>query len=200
MTVALLVIDDGRADYLERGLASARECLPVERMPLVLVQDPRHELGFAGAIQEGWRRVLATGADWCFHLESDFLLNSWLPLNEMIALLESAPMLAQVALKRQPWNPAEIAAGGIVEVDPEAFTERSDELATWTEHRRFFTTNPSVYPRRLCRIGWPQEPYSEGVFTHTLLRDPLLRFAYWGAKHAPPAVHHIGAERAGAGY
>ena len=198
MTVCLLVIHDGRHDYLERTIESANEHLPMDVFDQVLtVDDSTHELGFAGAVQAGWQQV---ETDWVFHLEGDFTFNEPVFLDRMIRLLKDRPYLAQVALKRQPWNPEEKAAGGIVELHPEDFIERSDGLVNWTEHRRFFTTNPSVYSSRLCRIGWPQEPQSEGVFTHKLLTDPMLRFAFWGGKFDAPHVHHIGDERQGTGY
>jgi hypothetical protein len=76
----------------------------------------------------------------------------------------------------------------------------TDGRVFWTEHRRFFTTNPSVYRTSLCKLGWPQESESEGKFTHRLLADPLLRFAFWGRKFDPPLCEHIGTIRAGAGY
>jgi hypothetical protein len=166
----------------------------------VEIDDRDHRLGFTGAIQAGWQQVLDTGADWCFHVEADFTFNEPVPLSDMIALLERAPHLVQVALKRQAWNDAERAAGGVVEANSEAFTECHDGLTTWTETRAFFTTNPSVYSTDLCWLGWPQVPRSEGVFTHQLLKDPRTRFAYWGGKFDPPRVTHIGEERTGCGY
>jgi hypothetical protein len=118
----------------------------------------------------------------------------------MIRLLERHPELAQLALKRQAWNAEERAAGGIIECHPGDFLEVSDAEATWTEHRRFFTTNPSVYSSRLCELGWPQVEHSEGIFTHCLLEDPELRFAFWGGRFDPPQCQHIGEVRAGVGY
>lgn len=194
-TVCLLLIDDGREDFLANSLAVLGGRADAE----VLIRDDEHHLGFAGAIQEGWEQALDTGCQYVFHVESDFAFNQDPPVGEMIALLERQPHLAQVALKRQPWNEEEKAAGGIVEVHPDDFEEKSDEHATWTEHRRFWTTNPSVYPMRYCQVGWPQERHSEGVFTHKLLTDPMLRFAFWGGKFDPPMVTHHGA-RCGTGY
>lgn len=198
--VVLLLIGDGRDNYRRRTLASLSDNLLGE-LDVIEINDSGHRLGFAGAIQEGWNRITSeTDADYVFHVELDFTFNNLIPLRRMIALLERQPHLAQVALKRQPWNPEEKAAGGIVELHPDDFAERSDYGATWSEHRRFFTTNPSVYRASLCRLGWPQEAHSEGMFTHRLLADPLLRFAFWGGKHDPPLVTHIGDERIGRGY
>lgn len=197
-SVCLLVIHDGRGDYLQRTMRSAAERLPMSAFDqFIEVDDTEHRLGFAGAIQHGWDQVRT---DWVFHLEGDFTFNEPVPVLEMIELLKSRQYLAQVALKRQAWNPEEKRAGGIIELHPDDFHERHGDGMTWTEHRRFFTTNPSVYSSRLCRIGWPQEQHSEGVFTHRLLADPLLRFAFWGGKFASPKVHHIGDHRAGTGY
>lgn len=196
MKIALLVIDDGREDYLDRCLESASKSLP----PLhycVMVDDSGHELGFGGAIQAGWDVVLElTDADYILHLESDFTFKQPVPVAQMRQTLEAKRNLAQVALKRQPWNAEERAAGGIVEQHPGDFQE---VRGLWTEHERFFTTNPCLYPRWIVEKGWPQGPESEGRFTHRL-RDEGLRFAFWGGKFAPPHVEHIGAERAGVGY
>lgn len=199
MSVCLLRLADGRDAYHERCWESAVRMLP-HFDHVVTIEDRAHELGFAGAIAEGWRQALQTGADWVFHLEMDFTFNAQIDVGAMIALLEEQPHLVQVALKRQPVNAQELAAGGIVEQHPGDFSQRVHSGAIWTEHRRFFTTNPSVYSTRLCRHGWPQEPHSEGVFTHRLLEDPDARFAFWGAKFDPPLVEHIGDVRAGTGY
>lgn len=198
MTVCLLRIGDGRDETHEQSWASLQEMLPpVERV--VTIDDREHKMGFAGAIMEGWRQVLATRCEWVFHAELDFLYGEPIPLRDMIELLEAESHLVQVALKRQPVNEEEIAAGGIVEAHSDDFRQRVEGGVIWTEHRRFFTTNPSVYSTKLCRHGWPQVPQSEGVFTHRLLEDPDVRFAFWGAKYDPPMVEHIGA-RCGTGY
>ena len=200
MSVALLIIDDGREDYLVRCLASVKESLPVEMMDIVMVSDAEHKLGFSGAVQDGWQQVLDTGAEWVFHLESDFIFNAPVPVDQMTSLLKRHPSLAQVSLKRQAVNDLEIAAGGIVELTPDDYQECSDDEIVWTEHRKFFTTNPSVYLSEICKLGWPQVKHSEGIFSHQLMEDPDLHFAIWGRKFDPPTVTHIGERRAGHGY
>lgn len=197
--IALLLISDGRDAYHDASRASLKQMVP-EPDFTVEVKDPDHHLGFAGAIQRGWDTVLETGADYCFHVEMDFTFNRPVPIERMASVLERHPHLAQLCLKRQPWNAEEKEAGGIVELHPDDFTERMDGNDVWTEHRRFFSTNPSLYSTALCRRGWPQRKFSEGRFTHSLLADPDVRFAFWGAKFAPPMVHHIGDERTGKGY
>jgi hypothetical protein len=194
-TVALLVITD-RPEYLERTLFSAARYLPAFDQYVEIIDD-EHRLGFAGAIAAGWCEI---DCEYVFHLEDDFVFDAPVPVEDMIRLLKRHPELTQVSLKRQAWSPEERAAGGIVECHPEDFDEVSDEQATWTEHRSYFTTTPSVYPAQLCELGWPQCPHSEGIFTHQLLEDPALRFAIWGGKFDAPRCEHIGEVRAGCGY
>lgn len=199
MSVCLLRIADGRDAYQEQCWESAVRMLP-RFEHVVTIDDRAHELGFAGAIAEGWRQVLQTGAEWCFHLELDFTFAEPVDVAAMIELLGEQKHLVQVALKRQPVNALEIAAGGLVQQHPDEFRQRVENGVIWTEHRRYFTTNPGVYATKLCRHGWPQVPESEGVFTHRLLQDPDVRFGLWGGKLDAPLVHHIGDVRAGTGY
>lgn len=204
----LLIIDDGREDYLDRCLDSAATFLP-PMDACVMVNDSDHELGFAGAIQAGWEWVLETGCEWVLHMESDFLLTCPVPLERMQRIITESrvtgpnpegPRIAQVALKRQAWNEREKVAGGIIEADPQDFRSATSASTGWvTEHRKFFTTNPSLYSASLCERGWPQERHSEGVFTHRLLADGY-RFAFLGASDEPPRCWHIGEARAGKEY
>lgn len=202
MTLGLLMIGDGRDTYHDQARASVERHVGRDRFDVVVeIDDRAHELGFAGAVQRGWDALLEQDVDWIFHLELDFTFNARVPLTDMLEVLAEHPEIAQLVLKRQPWNAQERAAGGIVEQHPDDYTERTDDLGrVWTEHRRFWSTNPSVYSARWARVGWPQVPQSEGIFTHQLLRDPHLRFAFWGAPLDAPRVHHIGDERKGRGY
>jgi hypothetical protein len=124
----------------------------------------------------------------------------------MADLLTGAPELVQVALLRHPWNPAEIAAGGIVEQHPADYVDRLaipwDRPIRYLEHRRFFTTNPSLYRMDLVRdTEWPDGTESEGRYGIGLLsQDPARQFAFFGARGDGPAVEHIGAARVGTGY
>ena len=202
MSVCLLMIGDGRDEYHDRARDSAKHAGLTDAVQHVVeVSDPAHTLGFAGAIQQGWEMVQQTGAEWVFHLELDFTFNQPVELAAMIGVLERNPHLAQLVLKRQAWGTNERRAGGVVEMSPDDYTERTDGEHTWTEHRRFWSTNPSLYSAAWCADGWPQEPRSEGMFTHRLLAlTPDLHFAFWGSKYAPPTVTHIGEARAGTGY
>ncbi len=197
MSVALLLISDGREEYLKATMASAMEMLPTFDY-FVHVDDSAHELGFGGAVQEGWRRVLDTDAEWCFHLEQDFTFRRYADTAAMIRVLERHPYLAQMALLRQPWNAAERAAGGVIEQSPADYTTVSWEGFTWREHRRFVTTNPALWPRWVLERGWPTGEQTEGRFGIDLFAsDENLRSAFWGTT---VWVDHIGDVRSGVGY
>lgn len=195
MTVALLAISDGRHAYHAAAYESALQHLPAFDQ-YIFVRDPDHRLGFAGAIDHGWRQV---ETDYVFHFEADFTFNRPVPVPAMVAALEAHPHIVQMALLRQPWNAAERAAGGIWQQHPAEYALREWHDHTWLEHRRFVTTNPCIWPRRVVDQGWPQRSESEGHFGAGLFAsDPELRAAFWGG--GEEWVHHIGAERAGGGY
>lgn len=222
MTVTLLAITDGRHDYLGRTLDSFEEMVPQgfigrrvlvndcldpvqwarldDALPGWEILHPDTKRGFAGAIQAGWDHI-GPGPGEVFHLEDDFVFEHPVPLADMIALLGQQSHLQQVALQRQPWNPRERAAGGLMRADRQDFTEHECDGIRWTTHRRFFTTNPSLYRRDLIGRGWPQEDESEGKFSLRLFADaPDAECAFLGHIDDVPAVWHIGDERAGFGY
>lgn len=195
MSLSVLLISDGRDEYRARTLASAAEMLPpVDEW--IEVDDRDHRLGFAGAIDAGWRQVQT---DYVFHLEADFTFNRPVPLEAMVAALDANPHLVQMALLRQPWNEQERAAGGIVQMHPDLYQPVVWRGHRWLEHRRNVTTNPAVWPRWVIDRGWPQRRESEGHFGLELFAsDPTLRAAYWGG--GEEWVTHVGDVRGGRGY
>lgn len=223
--IALVVFTDGRDGCLEQTIASAAESL-TGGITRRLINDDSGDLehaadlaaryrplgfelippaatrqGFGGAIRHAWAYLRSMPELFVFHLEDDFTFQRTVDLSRMATVLVEQPHLAQLALRRQPWNAAEIAAGGVVEQHPHDYLQLCNEWGDrWLEHRRFFTTNPSLYWRRLLRRDWPDGDNSEGAFTHELLVDERLRFAYWGDRHDEPWVEHIGVDRAGERY
>lgn len=223
--IALLVMTDGR-DHIEDTITSAALNLvgPISERwihddsgdPAVaarlrerhwpfwrIVSTPGRS-GFGGAIRSAWSHLRAESeAPYVFHLEDDFLFNRPIDLTDLVGILERNPDLVNLALRRQPWNDHERAAGGIVEQHPDAYTERHDGIARapWLEHRLFFTTNPGLYRRRLIlEHDWPEGTQSEGRFSHYLLGDERARFGYYGARYSGEAVEHVGHTRNGIGY
>lgn len=230
MSIALIVITDGRDDYLNQCTTTldnlhgpiterwmyddtgdqAYRAELAARFPTFNHINAGPRQGFGGAMRAAWAHLLADSmAEHIFHVEQDFTFPQPINLPAMVRVLDAHPELAQMALRRQAWNHAERAAGGIVEQHPDAYTDRYDYAldASWLEHRMFFTTNPSIYRRSLMTVGWPDCPRSEGMFTAKLLADGTpearpdeVRFGYWGRRYDNPAVAHIGYQRTGTGY
>lgn len=220
--IALLVMTDGRADCLRRTMAAARDALtgPVTHLvihddsgdpeygtwladwqPSATILSGESRRGFGGAIAAAWAYLERTDVAFVFHLEDDFVINRPVRLEDMAAVLSAERHLVQLALRRQPWNDAERAAGGIVEQRPEAYVERTRDGHAWLEHELFFTTNPSLYRRSLTTRGWPDGEHSEGRFGIELRdRHPDARFAFWGSRDSGEWCQHIGHERVGTGY
>jgi hypothetical protein len=228
--VLLVVFTDGRDQELRCTLASAREHLKGNIEQTIIVNDSGQSghharlqaehgepgtvvvswgarKGFGGSIAAAWELISALNNNpppLVFHLEDDFLFNRDVDLEAMADLLRAQPDLVQIALRRQAWNDVEKAAGGVIQVQPEAYRqrriERDDHDLHWIEHRLYFTTNPSLYPRSLCKVGWPTLPHSEGLFTHQMIQDPAVRFGLWGRIEDDPWVEHVGHTRVGAGY
>jgi hypothetical protein len=197
MSVCLVAIGDGRDEYHDRSWASLKEMLP-DVDYTVTIDDRAHELGFAGAIRAGWRLALETDATHIFHAELDFTYLRPVDLGAMQDTLENHPHLVQMALARGPVNDAEIAAGGVLEQHPDDYETVQWYGYSWREHRRYVTTNPALWPRRVIERGWPQMRHSEGHFGVSLFaEDPKLRAAFWGIG---VDVDHIGTQRLGSGY
>lgn len=196
MSVLVLVMADGRADYLERSMASLGEMLVgVDRAARLIHDDSGDRAhgrwlrrtwpdwsvvstgarsGFAGAIRSAWRLIGREYGDvtHVFHAEQDFTYRHRIDVPAMCALLDRHPHLAQVALMRQPWNETERAAGSVWSTRPAgSWTQREDERCEWVEHRHWWTTNPCVYRRSLLSVGWPEGAESEGRFGLRLFAD-----------------------------
>ncbi len=221
MMTAIVVITDGRQNCMERTMASLTEAWgdhPVDEILIVNdAADPEytywlrqtytecdqvhHErrLGFGGAIRSAWEHV--GFFDYIAHIEDDFIFNEPIDVDGMIHVLEARPDVLQMALKRQPWNDEERAAGGFMEQYPEDYHNEETDGYRWCWQRRFYTTNPSIYRGSLTERGWPDCEHSEGVFSLDIVNlDSLAKFGFWGHMEDPPRVHHIGDERIGTGY
>lgn len=205
MNVALVVVSDGRLEYLDACLQTVRQYLvsPVitharlvsdsgvrgihRRAEGFEVIDHPERRGLAAAVQSAWAD-LPGDIDFVFHLEEDFILTAPVEIELMAKTLEATPGLAQLVLKRQAWSVEERAAGGIIEMHPDQYTDR----AGWVEHRRIFSLNPCLIPRPLVDLGWPAT--NEAGFTEQLVASGW-RFGFWGARDDPPRCLHIGVHR-----
>lgn len=217
-TITLFVLTDGRKEYIEQTIPSALSMLKGEISKYYMFDDsgdpeyrkwlrsnfPQFQilydskrLGHAGAMITAWTYMKRVETDYIFHLEDDFLFNEPVPLDEMIDVLEDHPYLYEISLMRQPWWPFEVEAGGVIQVLPEAFTQKE----RWIEHRRYFSTNPCLYRKSLMNIGWTNCENSERIFCNKIIdNDPNAQFGIWGQKDDKPKVFHIGNLRMGIQY
>lgn len=226
--IALVVMTDGRRDCLDRTMRTIGRFMgPItscfvnddsgdgaythwirDRWPWVTVIGGPDRLGFAGAYHHTrrWLRDHTT-EPFILSTEDDFLVTEFIDLCAWLSILDANRHVAQIVAKRQPWNPAERAAGGIIEQHPDDYTDATDGDNHWVEHRRFWSTNPHLTRRATLDVDWPDGPESEGRFTHRLLADGFdgiaggdVRFAFAGRRGDPPIVEHIGHTRNGKGY
>ena len=222
MTTTLLVMFDGRKDYLNRTMSTLNKIRGIDNIfinddsgdvPMstwlvqtygavgVTIKSSPSRSGFGGAIRNAWSELRKTDADYIFHLEQDFELTKTIDVPMMIRVLEDNENLVQLALRRQPWNDTEKKFGGIVESNPYAYHQRSDFLGNkWLEQSLFFTTNPTLYRASLMDMEWPNESESEGKFGIKLFEDPNKVTGYWGSRESGEWCFHIGDDRIGTGY
>lgn len=185
-----IIIDDSGDPQYRRWLKSNFDDWVVRSHP--------ERLGFCGSYADAWFIASNIECNYVFQCEDDFVIMQDIDLDYMAGILKAHPELFQLALMRQPWNSAEKAAGGIVQLDPENFHQ--EEGFFW--HRKFFTTNNSLIPvQSYWNNKWIEEPECEGRLTHAILaQTPQKRFGYLGETTDPPRIWHIGEERVGSGY
>ena len=217
MKRTLLIITDERPEYLARTVASAAKHLPPFDRRLMMddsgnpefaryldvtypdfeIHHNEHNLGRAATMRKAWNLIAESDADFVFHLQNDFVFTGPVPLNDIQAVLERKPRLAQVALLRQPWNDAEKAAGSIYAKDGiDRYFQRvapgRDGLVYFLEQTIRWTDNPSLFPADLCRrLPYPVDANVEGGFSD-MVRAAGYVCGYWGTLTDPPRCEHIG--------
>jgi hypothetical protein len=157
--------------------------------------------GFCGASARLWEAARQTvhdeGLTHVFWLENDFRFLRPVQLDLMANVLRQHPVVAQMALMRQPVNAAEVKAGSVLASRPDQFWHRQG----WMEHTSFWTTNPSLIPAGvLYGYDWPDDGQGqcEGRFGLRLKADART-FGYWG--NGDTWVEHLGTrDGTGKGY
>lgn len=142
--------------------------------------------GLAAAVDTAWTFAKH---DMLFHVEEDFVFRAPVELAAMRDVLDTYPRLAQLCLLRQPWSPEEHAAGGILEMTPDAYSEQVMCGRLVVTHQRCFSLNPCLIPRPVLDTGWPAGNEAEQT---ARLVEAGWRFGYWGNR---PTVEHIGHQR-----
>jgi hypothetical protein len=211
MKLTLVVIGDGRGDYLTETVRSiqAHVLYPIQTRIMVNDEaDPDYirainatypdfirvhtgRRGMAGAVQAGFDAAIVTDPDYVLWIEEDMLLTRSLPIGEAIAELEVHRNVAQMCFPREA-------------VDP---SEGDDQLAAIcrqasfvTDHGVFvaqdfiFSMNPCLIPRRVLEFGWPSGPIgvgNEAGMTTKLLNAGYV-FGQWGHPGDEPWARTIG--------
>lgn len=193
MRIGAVFVSDRGDKYLPNCLESFWQHVdPALVDGTFIVDDQEHRLGMAGAVREAWSWAIESDIDYLWHCEEDFRFNNRIPLARMADLLYRYPHLAQLVLKRNPWSPEEKAAGGQMEVDPGAFTERDG----FVEHRKLFSLNPCLIPRRTLDLSWVSTEHGVERDITTACEAAGMMFAYYGRRGDPPRCEHVGTERA----
>lgn len=225
MTYALLVIGNGRLDYLHKVVEAAEEHLHDADAYLMIDDSGRPEInreiartypdwetlhhssnwGMAKAVQSGFEHVLSTACDYVFWLEEDMLLTARPPIHDAISVLDNHPTsLAQMCFRREPWwgSPAEMQHGdqltAIVEQADDAITVHWHEHV-FTAHDFIFSLNPCLIPRHILEMGWPSGPIGVGNETGMTnrLKKRGYQFGSWGTPgDGQTWARHLGEQRA----
>lgn len=198
VTVGVVFISDRDPDlYLNDCRASfdAHCADPMGMLgPVGMVNDRDHQLGMAGAVNEAWAWATDQGVDFLFHIEEDFVFRQEFSLRSMLfALSWGTKKLAQIVMKRQPWNPEEQAAGNILHTFGK-IQERSmhtDALGSvqWVTHSHIFSLNPCIIPHAVFSQGYPTG--NEAEATQRFLGQGY-EFAIYGGIDDSPLVEHVG--------
>lgn len=212
--IGLVVVTDGR-EHLPHTLASFCENVAGVTGGRILVDDSGdpgynatmrerfawdavichpQRLGLAAAVRSGWAQATRFGWEYLFHLEDDWHFDAELDAGAWAAALARRPRWAQVVAKRGPVNREEFAAGGICECAPDEYHDAVlSDLGRFTTHKRIFSLNPCVVPRRVFSHGWPDG--NEAGQTVSLVSHGY-EFAFAGGKRSAPIIRHTGDRRA----
>jgi glycosyltransferase involved in cell wall biosynthesis len=218
----LVVVTDGRRECIERTVPAALANLKGLNVRRTIISDDSGDIeyaawlrwkfdgvaevvsspkrsGYAKAVQRAWDLALGAGMPWVFWLEDDFVIDQPVDLAAMAEVMDANEHLTQIVLRRQPWFPPEVAAGGIIDMNPGAYTTRRDGGSVWEEHQLGHWTNPMLMRRTfLAAHTWPDGAGSEARFSRQVMTG-TARSAFWGHRDDPPTVDHVG-ERRGTGY
>ena len=218
--VTLLIITNGRREYLERTLSTLGKLHG--NLSRILIHDDsgdedyhnwlkqfNYELaatkrvGFRGAMISAWQKLKEDSNGWVFHLEDDFLFLDDVYIDNMINVIKNHNYIKQIVLLRQPIGnrSREQIKGGIIASHPERYEDKTDGINYWVEHRVGFSCNPCIYKKSLIyEYPWPDVLHSEREYGRVLFKDPNAKCAYWGKSTNKPKVFHIGDIRSGFNY
>lgn len=218
MKICIIILTDGRNDYLARTLESMEKHLvfpegsevfkimvddwPEDRdlkelkklskkykIDKLVLNDSN--IGIDKTVQKAWSLV-PEDIDYIWHQENDFEYLDLVNISKMMKVLES-PIIVQTALVRQPWFPDEKEAGSLMNTRPSRFKQASVAGEDIIIHRDHFTHNPSLYKRKWIA---QMDNYNEYNFKDYILKNnSVVYFAYMGKIENPHAIVHIGEKK-----
>lgn len=218
--IALVVVTDGRREFIPQAIASIYENVQGINGPRVMVndaaEDPQYgydivdkfgpdfryfhhpvRRGLAFGIRQGWSAAIENPAvRYIWHHEDDYVVPDPIDLNELAQALNSAPTLAELTLKRDPYSSEEAAAGDYMKVGSHHYEDaKTPNGFEYVRHDQIFFSQPSLIPRAVAEACIR----TNTDLTEPGLRDILTRLGYHfgvvGKIEDRPRVRHIGNRR-----
>ncbi len=215
MKFCVIIINDGRNDYLEKSLKSFSEKVifpegseitkiliddwPLDRDEKLIKKIGKkygvnkyifneENLRVDNTVRKIWDNV-PSDIDYVFHQENDFIYLEKIYISELVKVLET-PTIVQCALARQAWFQDEKESGGLFKTRSERFRSGNASGIDIVMHRDHFTFNPSLYKRKwLVDIN----PFGEyQLSNYYLSQNSALWFAYYGKRTDKNRIEHIG--------
>ena len=163
----VLVLNDGRNDYLEQTLFTFFEQVRFPDPPYKMLVDDMPEgrdvsflerlatryrfdelilndsnLGLFGTVMKAWS-LLPTRTRYIFHLENDFVFPETVDVRQLVTVLDE-PSIWNVTLLRQAWYEDERLAGGMIQSKPGWFREAVVQGIPVCLQQRYFGFNPGM--------------------------------------------------------
>ena len=218
MKLALVVVGDGREEYLRRTVKSITEHVRYPITSRIMVNDEAapdymnrletiypefviahtNRRGMAGAVQMGFDMARSVDPEFVLWVEEDMELTATLPIARAAAVFRGRDNLAQMCFRREPvgGNEHEALHGDQLAAicGQSAFIARHDEFTT---HDFIFSLNPCLIPAKILDYGWDAD--NEAGMTRKLLELGYV-FGSWGHPGDGQSwARHIG-ERRGNGW
>jgi hypothetical protein len=224
--ICMTVLTDGRKEYIRKALPTwidaygdqiekkfiiddsgsprYRKWLARKFPSFIIVPVAEDRSGYSEAMRKVFSVIVESEAEYCLHIEDDFVLLKPFVLEDVVKVLSQFNRLSQISFMRQPWYTNEIESGGVVEAleaNGGAFTQRATAGRSWVVHRAFWTCNPSIFPAWVAARWWPDPPWCEMYFGKLLKEDEKV-FGIWGDRKSPDWIltEHIGRKRNGTNY
>lgn len=215
MKFCVIIINDGRNDYLAEALKSFKENIvfpegseiykimiddwPLDRdtdtlkklckkykIDKLVLND--ENLGVNATVKKVWS-LIPSDVDYVWHQENDFTFLEKINIQDLMTVIES-PIIVQCAIVRQAWFKDEKEAGSLMNTRPERWRAGNVSGIDVVLHKDHFTFNPSLY-----KMKWVQDIFPFGEYdirNHYINKNSALWFAYLGTKEDNHRCLHIG--------